>query len=136
MYTLDVTTGLVTRDTDGVVVAPAQSADEPNYVAYAAWVAQGNAPTTVASEPEPPPVRILTRLGFRRRFTMAERIAFDNAPDNQLLPAEARAAVRTMQNDLALAEEINLDDPDVVAGVGMLVQIGIISAQRAAEVLA
>lgn len=135
MYTLDLRTGIVTRDSDGMVVAPVSDTTDLGHQEWLDWCAEGNSPMEVRS-PEPiVEPRILTRLGFRRRFTMTERIAFDNAPDNQLLPAEARAAVRTMQNDLALAEEVDLDDPDVIAGVQMLVQIGLISQARATEVL-
>lgn len=44
MYKIILQTGEVIREADGVVVAPCQSADEPNYVAYLEWVAQGNEP--------------------------------------------------------------------------------------------
>ncbi len=44
MYTIVLDEGTVTRDEDGVVVAPCQSADEPDFVAYIAWVEAGNQP--------------------------------------------------------------------------------------------
>lgn len=126
--------GVVVRIADGVVVAPAQSVEDPDYLAYVAWVEAGNAPA-LGVEPDPTP-RILTKLAFRRRFTLAERIAMDGAPDNPALPAEARAALRTMARDLELAEEIDLDDSDVIAGLALLEQLGIIASGRAAEVRA
>lgn len=45
MYTLTLTTGIVTRDSDGVQIAPAQSTDDADYAAYIDWINQGNFPT-------------------------------------------------------------------------------------------
>ena len=43
MYTYIADEGAVIRDSDGVVVSPCQSADDPNFVAYQEWaVAGGN----------------------------------------------------------------------------------------------
>lgn len=50
-YTLDITTGTVTRDSDQQQVAPCQSPSDPDYVAYANWVAAGNSPVTISSTP-------------------------------------------------------------------------------------
>lgn len=41
MYTLHHYDGTVTRDSDGRTVAPAQSVEEPDFVAYIAWVTAG-----------------------------------------------------------------------------------------------
>jgi len=46
MYTVSISQGTVTRD-DGVIVAPCQSVDEPDFVAYIAWVDAGNKPLIV-----------------------------------------------------------------------------------------
>ena len=79
--------------------------------------------------------RMLTRLEFRRRFTLAERVAVDDAPNNAALPAQARAAARTLLTDLSLAEEIDLDDPDVAAGLQFLASLGLIAPERVAQIL-
>lgn len=50
-YTLDTTTGTVTRNSDQQQVAPCQSPSDPDYVAYANWVAAGNSPNTISSTP-------------------------------------------------------------------------------------
>jgi len=50
-YTLDTTTGTVTRNSDQQQVAPCQSPSDPDYVAYANWVAAGNSPTVISSTP-------------------------------------------------------------------------------------
>jgi hypothetical protein len=49
IYTISVSTGEVVRVSDGVVVAPCQSADDPDFKAYIEWVmVEGNQPTEVA----------------------------------------------------------------------------------------
>ena len=80
-------------------------------------------------------VRKMTRLEFRRRFTPNERVAMDAAPENPALPAEVRAMARTMLTDLSLAEEIDIDDPDTRAGIGLMVSLGILTTERAAAIL-
>ena len=47
MYTFHTETGEVTRDSDGVVVSPCQSADDPDFVAYQEWALLGNELTVV-----------------------------------------------------------------------------------------
>lgn len=44
MYTIDMNSGAVTRDSDGKVVAPCQAVDDPDYVAYVDWINAGNHP--------------------------------------------------------------------------------------------
>lgn len=51
MYTLNEATGTVTRVSDGAVCAPAQSVDDPLFVEYAAWIAEGWTPTVVRTTP-------------------------------------------------------------------------------------
>jgi len=46
MYTVSISQGTVTRD-DGIIVAPCQSVDEPDFVAYIAWIDAGNQPLIV-----------------------------------------------------------------------------------------
>lgn len=43
-YTLHIQSGTVTRDADGVEVAPAQSVTDADYVAYIEWINAGNEP--------------------------------------------------------------------------------------------
>ncbi len=83
-----------------------------------------------------PSPRTVTKLAFRRRFTLAERIAMDSAPDNPAIAPATRAALHTLAKDLELAEEIDRDDADVIAGLALLESLKIIAAGRAAEVRA
>lgn len=80
-------------------------------------------------EPEPEPIRILTKLQFRNRFTMEEKAALYTA-------AEANVMLRIFLDDLNAAESIDLDDPATVFGVNTLEQVGIIGVGRAVEILA
>lgn len=99
--------------------------------ADAVVIGQTADPTYLAA----PAPRVMTKLEFRRLFTLGERIAIDNAPDNPDLPAQVRGAMRTMLSDLALAEQVHLDDADVIAGVNAMATFGLITAERAAQVL-
>ena len=79
---------------------------------------------------EPAPVqRTLSKLEYLRRFTTAERVAIRAA-------ASANPVLDDYLKLMELAQEINLDDPDTIAAVGMLEQAGLIAAGRAVEVLA
>lgn len=76
----------------------------------------------------PEPVRRISKLKFRNRFTGAEKLALYTA-------AEASVQLRVYLDDLAAAEFVDLDYPATVAGVQALEQAGIIGAGRAAEIL-
>ena len=130
-YTLDQRTGRVWH-ADGTLL-DLNNTEDPLTKEYQAWLAAGGQYSSIIVTAEPE--RSITHLAFRRRFTLAERIAIDNAPDSGLLPAEAAAALRTMSKDLELAQEINLDDPDVAYGLGFLEQLGLLSRGRAEEIL-
>ena len=51
MYTIILDQGIVTRDSDGKVIAPCQSADDPDFVAYNQWVEAGGQPTVYDTDP-------------------------------------------------------------------------------------
>ncbi|PTD19890.1 hypothetical protein [Sphingomonas fennica] len=70
--------------------------------------------------------RILSPLAYQRRFTQAERIAIRGSADPAVIDWHALAMIAT---------EIDLTDPDVVAGTNYLEAIGLIGAGRAAEIL-
>lgn len=90
-----------------------------------------------AQAPAPLPViRVVTKLAFRRKFPMAERIAFDNFAANTNLTDEQKATLQTIAKDFELAGEIDMDDPDTASGLAYLESCGIIAAGRAAEILA
>lgn len=47
MYTIKLSTCEVIRESDGKVIAPCQSAEDPDWLAYIAWVEAGNVPNEV-----------------------------------------------------------------------------------------
>lgn len=97
-----------------------------------------------AQQPEEPPAPSentrLTVLQFRQRFTLQEKAAIDLAAiDNPAAVLEQRqqaAMLRAVLADQAAAEFIDLADASTIEGVQMLVQAGLLTEPRAAEVLA
>lgn len=78
----------------------------------------------------------LTKYEFRKLFTFNERVAIDNAPNNTAIPANYRAILFTMFKDLDLSGIIQLSNPDVASGVGLLESLGLIAAGRGDQILA
>lgn len=76
----------------------------------------------------PLPVRVVTSLAFMERLTQAERIAIRTA-------ARESAELEDWLDMLRAAQEVNLDDPRTVEGVGVLVAAGLLTSERAAEIL-
>ena len=72
--------------------------------------------------------RTVTSLEFRRRFTPAERVAITTA-------AASNATLAIWMDDLSSAGEVNLDSPDVAAGLSALVGANLLTAGRAAELV-
>lgn len=70
--------------------------------------------------------RVISPIAFVNRFSAAEEELIDASPD---------PAVRRILRRLQAAAEVNLDHPDTIAGVGYFVQLGLISPERAAELL-
>lgn len=127
MYTYKQITGEVIRNSDGKVIAPCGSPSDTDFLAYQAWCAAGNEPmidNTASAEA----VTILTKYQFNNRFTFAEQVAIEQA-------AEANAAIRVLQRQLALVEFVDLTLTETQQSVAYLVQAGLISAERSAEIL-
>lgn len=81
----------------------------------------------------------LTKLEFRNLFTLREKAAIDLASlDNPQASMEQRliaASLRAMLADQAMAEFIDLSDETTIAGVQYLAQVGLLTEERAQEVL-
>lgn len=123
MYTLHVNTGIVTRDSDNVLVAPTGNPDGQDYLEYLAWVAEGGVQNEVY-DPEPTP-RIITKYALRLRFTFAEKQGIDTSTD---------AGVIVFRNDFAVAEEIDLDSQGIIDGLNYLESVNLLSSGRANEI--
>lgn len=90
-------------------------------------------------QPEQPPQhRHITPLAFRRRFTGAERAAIEWAAvdraDASSGERQQAAQLRSTLKDQELASFIDLDDPDVAAGVQLLEDVGLIADGRALQI--
>lgn len=70
----------------------------------------------------------LTRLEFRRRFTIEEHVAIETA-------AETDPTLRVFQKDLEMATSVRLDDPLTVEGMEYLVAQGHLTEARKTEIL-
>jgi hypothetical protein len=86
-----------------------------------------------------PPDNRITRLAFRNRFTVTEKMTLELAGlDNPAATIAERtnaAALRINQADLAAATFIDLDREDTRNGVLSLETVGLLAADRALEIL-
>jgi hypothetical protein len=90
--------------------------------------ATGQLVSVSTEPPDAPKSRILTRLAFMRRFTDAELATIYTAESQSV-------QLKVWMDKFRVAEEISLDDPEIIAGVNGLEQMGVLSVGRAAEVL-
>lgn len=85
------------------------------------------------------PLRHISPLAFRRRFTKAERAAIEwAAVDRPELSDPQRmqaAALRSDLKDQEQAKFMDLDDPDVAEGVQTLEALGLLQPGRASQII-
>ena len=107
-------------------VAYAYNADVPDHTAIYPFDTFNH----ISQKPvvQQPAERILTKLEYLRHFSAEERITIRTA-------AKTNAVLEDYLSMLELAEEIDTNDPDTIAAVQMLEQVGLIGAGRASEVL-
>ena len=82
-------------------------------------------PKIVTAMPPTPP---MSKLDFLKRLAFAERVAIETA-------ASTDAEVRVVKESLLAADEIKLDDSEMIAGIGLYVSKGLITESRALEIL-
>jgi len=70
----------------------------------------------------------ISKLEFLKRLTFAERVAIETA-------GETDPEVRVVKQSLLAAEEIRIDDPEMIAGMELYVSKGLITEARRVEVL-
>lgn len=83
---------------------------------------------TPNTNPEPEPV-VLTVLQLRRLFTLAEKVALEEAIKN------GNSAVKVFMDDLAAADFVDLSDPLVIEGIQFLAQHEFLTQARADQIL-
>lgn len=120
---------------------------------YAQWVADGNPKaqyyTPIPDPPgpnyyydgsawvpyPPPPPEPLTRLGFLSRFTVEELVGIEVA--RQTAPeVQQRATLAVLKESWLAANDVDVADPRTIDGVELLVTMGLLTAERAAVILA
>lgn len=83
--------------------------------------------------------RLLTKLEFRSLFQESTIKAIDRFEaqfeQSSFLTDEQKDTIRTGFNDYHAAENVNLDDPRWVPGLGLYVSLGIMTAEEVTEVL-
>lgn len=96
-------------------------------------------PPPAPPPPPPAPDFRITRLAFRNRFTMPEKVAIEMAAlDDFSAPMEARARAATLRayiKDMEAASAVDLTHEATQAGVRMLEAAGLIANGRADEIL-
>lgn len=76
------------------------------------------------------PIMTITRLAFRNRFTMAEKVALYVASQTpQGLP------LKVYLDDMAAATFVDLLRADTILGINTLVSLGLLTPSRANEIL-
>jgi hypothetical protein len=88
--------------------------------------------TGVGYAPAPPPVAVpeprwMSQADFKRRLTAAERIAIRAARPTDPI-------IDDFLDILDSTINVNLDDPDLVAGLGYMVATGLLGAERPAQI--
>ena len=90
----------------------------------------------IIDTPDAPPaaLRTLSAFAFRRRFTQAERAAITLAASQALDAGDA--TLQVWLDDLNSTQFVELDNPELAAGLALLVEHHLIDPARVAEVLA
>ena len=106
------------------------SAALPDAASELGYEGEGFFPFTPEPEPAPEPGPVpLNKVDFLRLFLQSERIAIREA-------AKVNPIIADYQDMLDAAGVVLLTDPDIVAGVPLLEQAGLLGAGRAVKILA
>jgi hypothetical protein len=105
MYTIHPFKGIVTRDSDGAQVAPAQSIDDPLFVEYHAWIDAGNEPIEDLTPPAP---EIVVPSSVSPRQI---RLALNKLGLRDTVEAEIAVSSRDIRDTWEFSTEISITDP-------------------------
>lgn len=95
------------------------------------WVLNGN--TLVDPNASAIPTRKITKLGLRQRFTFPELCAITAA--SQSTNTAISIPVQVLLSNLSVATYVDLNRPDTIGGMGLLVSVGVITSARANTIL-
>lgn len=90
------------------------------------WITRDSYPTPAAQELSRE--TRLSKLSFRNRFTLEEKVALEEA-------RASNAMLRVFLDDISSADFIDLEDEAVITGVTFLETDGLIAAGRSKEIL-
>jgi hypothetical protein len=99
------------------------------------WLYENGVFVAPPPPPPPPPKTTFTKFGFRSRFTSDELLAVDNFANNSTLTAEQKAALTTITKNFDAAQNIDLTNAATIQGVDYLATAGLITADRANQIL-
>lgn len=135
MYKIVLNRGEVLRIADNKVVAPTSDANDPDYLEYVAWINAGNSPEEVYDDTLND--YIIPTNVFRDRFTTIElldilRAAYniDNSNNNVANPTLLLLVFKVQTTTT-----INLNSAEVKGGISDLVARGILTQERADQIL-
>jgi hypothetical protein len=77
----------------------------------------------------------LTKFQFRSKFTLQELVAIDNADTNGDLSVSQKATLNTIGKNFVVAEDIDLAHPQTIQGIQYLASVGLLTPERATEIL-
>jgi len=80
-------------------------------------------PSAVIIAPE---IRVISKGAFRRRFTLAEKVAIKVSED---------PVVKVLEEDLIATSTVDLDFQSLIDAIDYLISVGILKAKRKAELL-
>lgn len=84
---------------------------------------------------EPPVFKTFTKLEFRNLFTLQERVAIDNFELNPSISDVNKMTLRTLFKDQEAAMFIDVGRTDTQQGIQFLNTAGLISTERANQIL-
>ena len=93
------------------------------------------APPPPPPPPPPAPQTVFTKYQFRSRFTLAELVAMDNFASSSTLTDVQKATLNTITKNFDLADNIDITNSATIQGVEYLVSAGILTQDRATEIL-
>lgn len=128
MYTLEVESAIVKRDSDGVQIEPTSDINSQDYQDYLTWLNAGNFPTEVhidIIEHE----NVISPEDFMDRFTQLELINIMTRADG----GDVGCKLLLLQTQIST--RVVLDSNTTKNGILYLQSIGVLTAERAQQIL-
>ena len=99
------------------------------------WTYSNGTFTPPPPAPPPPPQTVFTKFEFRSRFTLQELVGIDNAGANPTLTPEQKEILNTIGKNFEVAADVDLTHPQTIQGVEYLASVGLLTQERATQIL-